>query len=110
MAKQLSLRMASAVGLLVLALCFLGIDPFLSADTGSPGATGVTPAVSVDRSLKGDRLPLSHPAIFDLPDWQAEFDIQPNSHPRAGMPFGCDPVFSPIQAPAAANVYRRCLT
>lgn len=107
MAKQLSLRMASAVGLLALALFLLGIDPFLSGDAGR---TGAAPAVSVDRSLKGDRLPLSHPAIFDLPDWQAEFDFQPSTQPRARIPFGCDPVFSPIQAPAAANVYRRCLT
>jgi hypothetical protein len=107
MAKQLSLRMASAIGLLALALFFLGIDPFLSVDAG---LTGAAPAVSVDRSLKGDRLPLSHPAISYMPDWQAEFDIRPRTQPRAQIPLGCDPVFSPIQAPAAANVYGRCLT
>jgi hypothetical protein len=107
MAKQLSLRMASAAGLLVLALLFLGIAPFLSVDAG---LTGMAPAISVDRSLKGDRLPLSNPAIADLPNWQAEFDVQPRAQPRAQIPLGCDPAFSPIQAPAAANVYRRCLT
>jgi hypothetical protein len=112
MAKQLSLRMASAVGLFALALFFLGIAPFLSVDVALTGVglTGTAPAVSVDRSLKGDRLPLSHPAISEMPDWQAEFDIQPRTQPRAQIPLGCDPVFSPIQAPAAANVYGRCLT
>jgi hypothetical protein len=99
--------MASAVGLVALALCFLGIAPFLSVEAG---LTGTAPAVSVDRSLKGDRLPLSNPAISGMPDWQAEFDIQPRTQPRAQIPIGCDPVFSPIQAPAAANIYRRCLT
>jgi hypothetical protein len=107
MVKQLSLRVASAAGLFALALFLLGIAPFLSVDAG---LTGMAPAVSVDRSLKGDRLPRSDPAISGMPDWQAEFDIQPRIQPRAQIPLGCDPVFSTIQAPAVANVYRRCLT
>ena len=107
MIKQLYLRLASAAGLLALAVLFMGVDPFLSAGAGTSVRT---PAVSVDRTLKGDRLPLSNPTVFDAPNWQAEFGAPPPAQePRAQMPFACDPAFSPIVAAKSANVYRRCM-
>jgi hypothetical protein len=99
MAKIVLLRMASAAGLIALALFFVGVDPFLSTGAGFPART---PAVSVDRSLKGDRLDIA-------PDWQSAFGSQPGTQPRAQMPFACDPAFSPIFSSASANVYRRCM-
>lgn len=102
MAKQLHVRLAGAAGLLALAVFFTGLDPLLGAGASS---TVKTPAVSVDRTLKGDRLPLAHPATG--PDWQAEFGAP--TEPRAQMPFACDPAFSPIAASTSTNVYRRCM-
>jgi hypothetical protein len=97
MAKQLLLRMVSATGLLVLALFFVGVDPFLSA-----GAV-LSNTFTVDRTFKGDRLPISI-----APDWQNEFGNHP-SQPRAQMPFACDAAFSMISSRAATNYYGRCL-
>jgi hypothetical protein len=103
MIRQLILRMAGAAGLLALALVFVGMDPFLSAGA----VLTKTPAVSVNRTLKGDRLPLTSPAIVTLPNWQAEFGNLRNAQPQ--KPFACDPAFSPIFASKAANFYGRCL-
>jgi hypothetical protein len=106
MAKQLFVRTASAAGLVALALFFLGVDPFLSAgavfNNGAP--------ISVDRSLKGDRLPVADPAIAYAPDWQNEFGAVPRAQPTAQMPFGCDAAFSTITAASASNIYRRCMS
>jgi hypothetical protein len=99
MAKVLMLRLASAAGLVALAFLFVGVDPFLSAGAG---LTSRTPAVSVNRALKGDRL-------MTGPDRQSDFAAKPSAQPRAQIPFGCDPAFSPIFSPAAANVYGRCM-
>jgi hypothetical protein len=101
----------SALGLVALAALFVGIDPFLSAGAG---LSGQTPAVSVNRTLKGDRLPISNSAILDVPDGQARFGEQPSIQTRAQTPFACDPAFSLIRSPnsapvSSANVYRRCM-
>jgi hypothetical protein len=110
MARQLYLRIVSAFGLVALAALFVGIDPFLGV-----GATlsGQTPAVSVNRTLKGDRLPIANSAILDVPDGQALLARQPRIETRAQTPFACDPAFSLIRSPnsppASANVYRRCM-
>ncbi len=64
-----------------------------------------TPAASVNRALKGDRLPAAKPTA-----WQHEF--RPPVAPlqsRARVPVGCDTSFSPISSPRLANVFRRCL-
>ena len=109
MARQLYLRIVSAFGFVALAALFVGIDPFLGvgASLSSP-----TPAVSVNRTLKGDRLPISNSAILDVPD--ARTGEQPSIQTRAQTPFACDPAFSLIRSPnsapvSAANVYRRCM-
>ena len=104
MSRTLSLRTASAAGLLALVGFFVvGIDPFLSAGADQAGA----PAVTVDRAMKGDRLPLVPPENL-APD-QGNSAV-PQSQPQAQMPFACDPAFSTIQVRRSANVYRRCMT
>jgi hypothetical protein len=105
MVRQLYLRIVSALGLIALAALFVGIDPFLSAGAS---LSSQTPAVSVNRTLKGDRLPISNSAILDVPDARS------GEQTRAQTPFACDPAFSLIRSPnsapvSAANVYRRCM-
>ena len=51
MVRQLYVRIVSALGLVALAALFVGIDPFLSAGAS---LSSQTPAVSVNRTLKGD--------------------------------------------------------
>jgi hypothetical protein len=104
MVSQLYFRMASAAGLLALAFVLLGLDPFLSDP-----AAGTTPSVTVDRSLKGDRLPISNSTLLNAPDWRSEFSARPSNDSHAQMPVGCDGAFSSISLPQNANVYRRCM-
>jgi hypothetical protein len=67
----------------------------------SAGLHVFTPALSVDRTLKGDRLPLEP---------SAENAAAPSASQtlRDKIPIGCDRAFSPISAPRLANVFRRC--
>jgi hypothetical protein len=101
MAKQLFFRTASAAGLLGLALLFVGLDPFLSA------GADLTNAFSVDRSFKGDRLPISDQTT--APDWRNEFGSS-NIQPDVQTPFACDAAFSMISSSSAANFYGRCIS
>jgi hypothetical protein len=62
--------------------------------------------VSVDRTLKGDRLPLIAPISksngLGLP-------VAPEQlRSRAKIPVGCERAFSPISAPRLADIVRRC--
>jgi len=102
--------MVSAAGLLGLGVLIVGLDPFLSDPTAGAGYSQPTPSVFVNRTLKGDRLPILHSPILNPPDWQSEFDSRLSTTPQPPMPVGCDPAFSPIAAPRQANVYRRCVT
>ena len=109
MVRQLYLRIVSALGLVALAALFVGIDPFLSAGAS---LSSQTPAVSVNRTLKGDRLPIANSAILDVPG-PARFARQPGTETRVQTPFACDPAFSLIRSPGSppitGNVYRRCM-
>lgn len=114
MARQLGLRAASALGLVALAVLLVALYPFLGATAGA-GLTRTTPAASVDRALKGDLLPLSTSPLYDVPDWKNEFGVfarvqQRSAQQRTHTPLGCDPAFSPIYTPVAANVFGRCMT
>jgi hypothetical protein len=111
MVRQLYLRIVSALGFVALAALFVGIDPFLSVGAS---LSSQTPAVSVNRTLKGDRLPISDSSVLDVPDGKAEFSQRPSIETRAQTPFACDPAFSLIRSPNSAsassvNVYRRCM-
>jgi hypothetical protein len=103
---QAFFRMVSAAGLLTLALFFVGVDPFLSAGAT---LTGKTQGFTVNRALKGDRLPLVAPTVVDTQDWQTQFNNLRKPQASAEKPFACDPAFSPIFV-KAKNVYGRCLT
>ena len=101
----------SVLGFVTLAALFVAIDPFHSVIAG---LTNKMSAVSVNRSLKGDRLPLANSAVLDVPDRQVKFGARPAvEQPRAQIPFACDAavslIRSPNSAPTAANVYRRCM-
>jgi len=107
MGKHLYLRIVSALGFVALAALFVAIDPFLSVGAG---LSNPTPAVSVNRNLKGDRLPL-RPTVVDVPDGRA--GMRQDVAPHAQIPFACDAavslIRSPKAAPPTADVYRRCM-
>jgi hypothetical protein len=111
MAKALLLRawlvrVASAVGLIALALAFVGLVPFLSAAPSAGAGFPVSlPATSVNHEFKGDRLPL--PA--DTNSAMTKNDAQRLQDTKR-IPDGCDPAFSPITTPRLSNVYGRCTT
>jgi hypothetical protein len=113
MAKQLYVRMGSAAGALALAAMFVGLAPFLGgAPTAGAGVSPTIPTMSVNRALKGDRLPVSNSTDFIAPDWRYEFGqfgVRPSIGPRAQIPFGCERAFSPVATPMLANYYRRCM-
>jgi hypothetical protein len=52
---------------------------------------------TVDRTFKGDRLPLTIGA-----------PASPRQQSREKVLVGCDGAFSPIASPRLANVFRRC--
>jgi hypothetical protein len=67
-------------------------------------------SVQVDRTLKGDRLAIAgYPRDGSVPRVNTE-RVRPQPKPSRETPVGCDPLFSPISAPALAHLYRRCLT
>lgn len=71
------------------------------------GAAGDVPAagVSVNRALKGDRLPSAATPKRSAARAPAA-GVFPASPEHA--PVGCDRAFSPIADPARANIYKRC--
>lgn len=93
------------VAAVAFALVTASLICFPSFSTTGAGLTP-TPAISVNRTLKGDRLPANPTA------WQQEFRppvAPPQSQSRARVPLGCDNAFSPVSSPGLANVFRRCL-
>jgi len=97
MAKLLFVRIAGGVGLVSLALFFVGLIPFLSADpTAGAGLSGRTPAFTVNHEFKGDRLPV-------------DVIVSRDATRRQEIPVGCEASFSPISAPRLAYIYGRCI-
>lgn len=86
------------------ALVTASLVSFPSFSTTSANAIP-TPAVSVNRALKGDRLPSVNPTALKLRSPVAPLQTQS----RARVPVGCDNAFSPISSPRLANVFRRCV-
>jgi hypothetical protein len=108
MAKILFVRVAGALGMSVLGALFVAFIPFLTADpTASAGLAATTPAVSVNRSLKGDRLPLA--AEINSAISRREPGLRLLQAPGE-IPLGCDGAFSPVASPRLARVYGRCTT
>lgn len=105
MARLLFVRIAGGVGILSLAVFFLGLVPFLSADpTAGAGLVGKTSPFSVNREFKGDRLPLGSGMNAASRD---AFQMRRHLEP---IPVGCEASFSPISAPRLAYIYGRCMT
>jgi hypothetical protein len=79
----------------------------VAAMTGPAGpAAAQSDAKSVNRTLKGDRLPFAartHQHQGNSPSTQ----MAPASAKRA--PLGCDPAFSPVVEPAMAHIFKRCM-
>jgi hypothetical protein len=101
---------SGALGVTALALCFLGLVPFLSAGlTAGAGYVPSTSGFSVNREFKSDRLPI-HTAALNSSAWQTEFAPQAAARVPHEIPFGCDPSFSPMASPQLADVYGRCLS
>jgi hypothetical protein len=65
----------------------------------SPSAINDVPLQSVDRSNKGDRVPVTTIGKNQIK----------NQPERQKMLTGCDPVFSPLSAQARANFARSCV-
>ena len=75
----------------------------------STGMFASNPAPSVNRVLKGDRLPLIGRAMQtheESPTLPAS-PVQPAAGGR--VPVGCEAAFSPISAPQLATIFRRCV-
>src|SRR5271156_2885756 len=104
MTRVLFVRVAGALGATALAVLILGLIPFIDANPTAGAGTTHTSPVSVDRTLKGDRLSMpseSNSAVSrDVPKERAKAPEE--------IPFACDATFSPISAPKLALVYGRC--
>jgi len=106
MAKLLFVRTAGALGAISLALFFVGVVPFLSADpTAGAGLTGKAP-YTVNHEFKGDRLPLT--AVDSSVSRGAASRLRARTPEE--IPVGCDPAFSPVSSPRMAYFYGRCMT
>jgi hypothetical protein len=104
MARLFYLCIAGVFALCLLGFFVVGFAPLLSAAPIAPGISDGTPAVSVNRFRKGDRLPLHHSRAI-RPDPQAPDGLQT----QGKVPLGCDPAFSPVTSPALSKLYGRCM-
>ena len=96
-------RIMGACAILALAVFLVSLDPLLGAvPSPGPGASERTPPVSVNRLLKGDRLPFVHPGA------SRGRALPGGLQTRERAPLGCDPAFSPVSSPAKVVVYGRC--
>ena len=88
------IAVAIAVGLIV------GAFP---AAVSTPGAASAAQlAVSVNRTNKGDRLPLALKRTSNVSSPAVAVKSQP--------PVGCDPAFSRVADPARAHIFGRCIS
>ena len=85
---------AAAVGLIA------GAFP---AAVSTPGAASTAQhAVSVNRTNKGDRLPLTLKRTSNV--------SSPAVAVKSRPPVGCDPAFSRVADPARAHIFGRCIS
>ena len=96
-----SARLAAAAGVVSLASFSAALVTLPAAAPTSPGFSPPALTTSVNRALKGDRLPAAAgPGRLGSPA---------RALPRAQIPFGCEAAFSPIASPALAHIFRRCM-
>ncbi len=83
--------------------CF--IAGVITALTSPVTASNAAPTVSVNRIIKGDRLPVA-PAIKPK-----QHNSTPTEKPvRKPAMLGCEPAFSPFAEPTRAHIISHCLT
>jgi hypothetical protein len=104
--KRMFVRIAGALGTTSLALFIVGLIPFLAADPSAGAGLAVrAPAFTVDRTYKGDRLPL--PSEINSAVSRNETRPQQSQAPKE-IPVGCDASFSPVSSPSLAYIFGRC--
>ena len=104
--KRTFVRIVGALGTTSLALFIVGLIPFLAADPSAGAGLAVrTPAFTVDRTYKGDRLPL--PSEINSAVSRNETRPQQSQAPKE-IPVGCDASFSPVSSPSLAYIFGRC--
>jgi hypothetical protein len=108
MIRSLRVRFAGALGVTALALFFVSLLPLLSANPTAGAGLSRTPAVTVDRTFKGDRLPMASETNKAIS--RGEPDNRQNSRMPENVPVGCDMAFSPVASPRLAYYYGRCAT
>jgi hypothetical protein len=90
------------IGVALLLSCIIVAS--IGALTGSSVAKTESVTILVDRTNKGDRLPLTS-TVEQLPDESSRTEtISPKR-----VPIGCDPAFSPVVNPERAPIFRRAI-
>lgn len=88
-------------GVMAVAIAVGLIAGAFPAVVSTPGvAKTAQQTVSVNRTNKGDRLPLERTSAVSLPGAAVK------AHP----PVGCDPAFSRVADPARAHIFGRCIS
>jgi hypothetical protein len=105
--KLTFIRVAGALGVTALALFFAGLIPLLSAKPSAGAGFTSTPSFTVNRRLKGDRLPLPSEinTAVSRDNFRSRYSLQP-----AAIPVGCEGAFSPVASPRLAYIFGRCMT
>jgi len=110
------IRIVGALAFVSLVFLFASLDPFLrAAPISGPAFNDRTPAVSVNRYRKGDRLPVlnnsdnSNRAGAKGAVWW-DLREEDGTQARRRMPIGCEAAFSPVSSPSLATVFGRCLS
>ena len=103
---KLFVRIAGALGVTTLTLCFVGLIPFFADPTVGAGIAAKAPSFAVNRQFKGDRLPVSSaPNVA-----RRGLSTQEQSSKPQKIPVGCEGSFSPISSPRLAHIVGRCMT
>jgi len=112
MLEILPVRLAGAIGILSLAVFTAGLVSVPSFPTTGASLSPAQPTVLVNRTNKGDRLPVLGP-VARQPEFGSPAGASPaapgRGQPAARIPLGCDPAFSSISSPSLAGVFRRCI-
>jgi hypothetical protein len=116
---QLFVRIAGAFGITALALFFVGLIPFIADPSVGAGIAAKPPSFSVNRQLKGDRLPSNFAPVASrsgvqngVPQNGLQNDRGAQEQPLKPrkIPVGCEGAFSPISSPRLAHILGRCTT
>jgi hypothetical protein len=91
-------------GSLLLCSMVAGLVGATNAPGAVPGEQTET-VISVNRAVKGDRLPT---ALIQLAQPRLLPSTEGSKPVLKRPPLGCDPAFSPVADPARGGIYKRC--